>query len=158
MTLMIVIVINVKFLKERKAIRNKIKVVNIEKINVWTKQERLLFSEESDRLVWRHSIYGFFSVASAYQMFDDLRHASDPPLVSEFPSLPLIWNSYAHSKVVVFSWQLLLRRFLLEKICLKERLLSIWRLFFAGICLNQPPIYLILVVFPLVSGIGFSGG
>lgn len=111
MTLMIVIVINVKFLKERKAIRNKIKVINIEKINVWTKQERLLFSEESDRLVWRHSRYRFFSVASAYQMFDDLRHASDPPLVSEFPSLPLIWNIYAHSKVVIFSWQLLLRRF-----------------------------------------------
>lgn len=67
---------------------------------------------ESDRWIWSHYKDGIFSMTSPYQVLHDLRHGSDPSLVKDFPSLSLIWDSWAPFKVVVFSWQLLLDRFL----------------------------------------------
>lgn len=50
-------------------------------------------------------------MASAYQVLDDLHYASNPPLVREFPSLPLILNYWAPTIVVILSLQLLLDMF-----------------------------------------------
>lgn len=70
-----------------------------------------MFSEESDKWILSHSRDAIFFVVSAYQVLHDLCQTADPLLVSKFPYIPLIWDSWPPSKVVVFSWQLLLDRF-----------------------------------------------
>jgi hypothetical protein len=59
---------------------------------------------------WKHDATGIFSVKSAYSVVD-LASRVDivPPEVSSL-ILAKVWKSWAPSKVIVFSWQLLQNR------------------------------------------------
>ncbi|MCH90423.1 putative ribonuclease H protein, partial [Trifolium medium] len=65
------------------------------------------FSSTKDDWCWRHEPDGLFSVKSAYLVLEDgvRLHRSLPG--TEFVNLARVWDSWAASKVIVFSWQLL---------------------------------------------------
>lgn len=60
------------------------------------------FSEERDSWICRHVRDAMFSIASAYQSQLDYYSTLDPPLVSGNSNLPLIWETWAASKILVF--------------------------------------------------------
>lgn len=65
------------------------------------------FFEDIYRWVWRHSRDDVFSVASAYQIQDARCPSLDTHFARDNPILPLIWNSWVPSKIMVSYWQLM---------------------------------------------------
>ncbi|GAU23386.1 hypothetical protein TSUD_334340 [Trifolium subterraneum] len=64
-------------------------------------------SSTEDQWCWRHEIGGSFSVKSAYLVLEDKARLQRPLPGIDFLNLARVWDSWATSKVIVFSWQLL---------------------------------------------------
>jgi hypothetical protein len=65
------------------------------------------FSSTKDEWVWRHDPGGLFSVKSAYLVLEDRARLLRTLPGTNSVILARVWDSWAASKVIIFSWQLL---------------------------------------------------
>ncbi|MCH89926.1 kinase-like protein, partial [Trifolium medium] len=65
------------------------------------------FSSTKDEWCWRHELDGLFSVKSTYLVLEDRTRFQRTIPGINIVNLARVWDSWAASKVIVFSWQLL---------------------------------------------------